>query len=318
MRANAVRRVALTGATGFIGRHLALALQRAGIAVRALVRPESRNISKLPPGCETRVVRLAEDAGIAGALAGADAVVYCAGSVRGARYQDFEAANVQGVAHIAAALAASAPATPLLLMSSLAASRPHVSPYARSKFEGEQAVRGASISWSILRPPPVYGPEDREMRALFVSIHRGLAPVLGPPGQRLSLLHVEDLARACLAWLDNVEACRGQVYAIDDGRERGYDWQAIIEEVKPGTGIRIRVPRTLLAAIGRVNLLGASLFGYAPMLTPGKVTELWQDSWLCDNSAFSAATGWTPRIRLKEGTQRLFEWGRSDKRLSRS
>jgi hypothetical protein len=57
--------------------------------------------------------------------------------------------------------------------------------------------------------------------------------------------------------------------------------------------------------------VGASkLLGYAPMLTPGKVRELIQPSWVGDNTAFTRATGWTPSIGLADGAERMFETAR--------
>lgn len=300
-------RVALTGATGFIGRQLQASLLDHGHAVRVLVRPASRNRGHILPACEVHEVPLTEPRAIAGALEGVDAAIYCAGSVRGARFADFEHANVIGARAMAQAVIAQSRDIPLLLISSLAASRPEVSHYARSKFEGERAVQSiARLEWSIIRPPAVYGPNDREMLPLLQAIRRGIAPIPGPAGQRLSLLHVEDLARAVLAWLAHHDRCGEQLFAIDDGREGGYDWDAIIAAVARGGALKLPIPRPLLAAVAGSNAALARWFGYAPMLTPGKVRELWQPEWLCDNAAFSAATRWRPRIALADGARQLF------------
>jgi len=66
------------------------------------------------------------------------------------------------------------------------------------------------------------------------------------------------------------------------------------------------VPGALLRVAGAINDFMARLFGYAPMLTPGKVRELQQEDWLCDNSAFSARTGWRPEIGLEAGARTIF------------
>lgn len=297
--------VALTGATGFVGRRLQAGLQAAGCAVRALVRPDSRNFNQLLPGVQAAPVALNDAAGLARALAGVQAVIYCAGSVRGAHLDAFRAANVDGVRAMLAALAGRR--IPLLLVSSLAASRPDVSDYARSKYEGEQVLAGADLPWSILRPPALYGPGDREMRPILQWLRRGLAPVPGPRDQRLSLLHVDDLVQAVLAWLRASEACIGGCYAIDDGTPGGYDWPRLGAAVA-GRPVRLLpVPGSLLHAVAHGNRLLSTLLGYAPMLTPGKVRELRQPDWLGDNRAFSAATGWQPRIGLAQGARELFE-----------
>lgn len=303
------RPVVLTGATGFIGRHLQARLLAQGLPVRALVRPRSRNLAQLHPACEALQVALDDNAALTRALADARAVIYAAGSVRGARPEHFHQANVAGVERTAQALAALAEPPPLLLLSSLAASRPELSDYAASKAAGERALaRHPGLPWTILRPPAVYGPGDREMLPLLVWIRRGVMLVPGPAGQRLSLLHVEDLAAAALAWLQGWPNCRDGTYAIDDGHPGGYDWPAIAEAVA-GRPLRpLRLPGAALHALAGANRWLALALGYAPMLTPGKARELTHPAWLgTDNPAFEAATGWRPAIGLAEGARRLFE-----------
>lgn len=300
-------RVLLTGATGFIGRRLQTHLLQRGVAVRALVRPASAATARLDPGCEVRLGELTDPHAVRAALGGVDVVVYCAGSVRGAGAADFEAANVAGVQTLVSVLEAGPAAPRVVLLSSLAASRPELSHYARSKHRGEEVLRSASdLDWTILRPPAVYGPGDREMRPLLDLVRRGLALRPGPAGQRLALLHVDDLVRAVAACIHHPDGCRHRTFAIDDGRSGGYDWRDIAAAVAGRPVPEVGVPGWLLKALAAINLTAARVAGYAPMLTPGKVRELQQVSWLCDNRAFIHATGWQPEIDLKRGAAALF------------
>lgn len=300
--------LALTGATGFIGRELQRQLMAAGHAVRALVRPGSRHRACLLPGVDAREVALDDVAGLARALAGVAVVVHCAGAVRGRTRADFAPANVDAVTALCAAAMAQAAPPRLLLISSLAATRPHLSHYAASKHAGEEALRAAQgIQWTILRPPAVYGPGDREMLPLFRAIRAGVALVVGPRAQRLSLLHVSDLARAVVACLAHPGPCTGRAFDLDDGQPGGYAWPDIIAAARGRLPVLpLYVPRALLAAVAAVNDQCARAFRYAPMLSPGKVHELSEPAWLCDNSALHAATGWSARIRLRAGIRQLF------------
>ncbi len=300
--------VALTGATGFIGHELQSQMLAAGYHVRALVRPDSQHRSQLLAGIHAVDVALTDKRKLVSALDGVAMVVHCAGAVRGAVPSDFANANIDGVRHLCLAAAAQSTPPHILLISSLAASRPQLSNYAHSKFEGEQVLRSmASLSWTILRPPAVYGPGDREMLPLFRAIRAGLALILGPSAQRLSLLHVEDLGRAVLACIDHQSVCSGLIFELDDGQERGYSWRDIISAARGVMPVcELHVPRSLLLALARLNLRLCALFGRAPMLTPGKVRELSEPSWLCDNSDLHAATGWVPQIPLRAGLRRMF------------
>ncbi|MCC6203240.1 MAG: NAD(P)-dependent oxidoreductase [Gammaproteobacteria bacterium] len=287
----------------------------ANFKVRVLVRPGSANAHRIDPRCDAVSIGLADHGHLAQVCGDATAIVYCAGSVRGARLADFLEANVHGVERMLQA-ASSQPQPPaFLLLSSLAASRPELSWYAQSKHQGERTLeRFPRLPWTILRPPAIYGPGDRELLPLLRAIRRGLAPLVGPVTQRLSLLHVSDLADAVLAWLGHCDACRSQTFAIDDGTPAGYDWPAIIGAVTSRAATTIRVPPGLLHLAAAANLAGARIFRYRPMLTPGKVRELCQPSWLCDNASFSAITGWSATIDLRSGARQLFEPGPGDHR----
>jgi nucleoside-diphosphate-sugar epimerase len=299
--------VLLTGATGFIGQRLQKTLISQGTSVVAVIRPQSAHKDALLDDAECIWADLSDIHALAPAISNASAVIYCAGSVRGRCLQDFDEANIAGVRSIVNAMNRTGGNIPLLLISSLAASRPHVSDYANSKFLGEQEVLlHARFSWSIFRPPAVYGPGDREMLPILKLARKGLVTPAGPADQRLSLIHVDDLTAAAAAWLKSWENCAGQIYTLDDGHASGYDWCEIAEIVSGGKYRRLNIPGWLLKGLGRINLAASRLLGYTPMLTPGKARELSQADWLCNNTALSAATGWSPRISLDAGIHKLF------------
>ena len=305
--------VAVTGASGFVGQALVAQLLESGWRVRALVHRQS--LALRHQALETVTGGLHDEDSLQQLLAGADAVVHAAGRVRGRTEQDFRPINADGAERIAR-IALTRPRPPrFILISSLAAREPGLSPYAASKREGEvrlaSVAEGTALSWAVLRPPAVYGPGDRELLPLFNAMAWGLTPLLGPPDARASLLHVSDLAVAILSLLDS--ETRG-TYEIHDGRSEGYSWEdiaTIVEDVTGrGRGWRLRVPGTLLRGVAAANLLAARLFGYLPMLTPGKVNELRHPDWVCDNTAFSRATGWQPTITLRDGLPLLLKRAR--------
>jgi len=283
------------------------ALLERGIRVRAMIRPDKITDSRLPKACEQIPVGLTEVDKLADIVADCSAVVYCAGSVRGRNTEDFSTANISGVKAMLEALEISNQAPPLLLLSSLAASRPELSDYAYSKHAGEQLVKDSSSAWTVLRPPAVYGPGDREMLPVLKMIRRGLLAHAGPSDQRLSLLHVDDLVNAVATWISAPQKCLHQTYAIDDGTPGGYNWMDIGEAVSKKKFSIFKVPHFVLNTAAHLNLLFSRVLGYAPMLSPGKVRELVQPEWLGDNTAFTGATGWQPQLDLKQGARQLFK-----------
>lgn len=300
--------VFITGATGFIGQRLVTSLLQHNHTVQALVRPANMPDKRIPESCEPVPLELTDVDGLRAVVAASDAVIYCAGSVRGREPGDFATANIHGVQALVDAMDGLDEPPPILLMSSLAASKPQVSDYANSKYLGEQVLESSNgLCWTILRPPAVYGPGDKEMLPVLKMARRGLLAHAGPPDQRLSLIHVDDLVSAICTWLSVPLKCAHQTFAIDDGTLRGYDWQAIGEAVSDGSFRTLKIPGFLLDGSARVNLLLSRLFGYSPMLSPGKARELQQTEWLCDNADFRRVTGWKPRLNLRQGARQLFK-----------
>jgi nucleoside-diphosphate-sugar epimerase len=296
--------VALTGASGFIGGTVLSRLLRDGVRVRALHR------SIAPPAAPPGAVEwirgsLADGESLERLVRSATAVVHCAGAVRGASPESFYQVNAEGVARLVQAAREAHPRPRFLLISSLAAREPQLSDYAGSKRRGEELLRrgAGGIAWTILRPPAVYGPGDRETRPLLLWLRRGVAPVIAGGEARFSLIHAEDLAAAVAAMLRRPR-WEPAVYELHDGHPRGYSWREVqaIAGAVFGRSVRgVRVPRSLLKALAGLNLALARRLGYAPMLTPGKVRELTHTDWVCDNTAITRAFGWKPAIGLAAG-----------------
>ena len=294
---------AVTGLTGFIGAHLAEKM----LGLHADVRAITRRSHRFDTPVQQRLTPLDDPDGLTEALAGADAVVHLAGTVRGRGLEDFRAANVDAVTNLCMAIDRQSPRPPLLLISSLAASRPELSDYAASKYAGEQALAAwPHLDYTILRPPAVYGPGEREMRPLFDWMRRGLTLVPGNPRQRLTFLHVDDLAGAIVTWLRDPGRCRHGLFHIDDGTPFGYDWPAIVRAVGAPRNRTVVLPVGIMNAIARLNLALSGVLRYAPMLTPGKVGELTRESWQGDDGSFGTLTGWRPRFDLERGLEQTF------------
>jgi len=276
--------------------------------VRALVRSTARAQPLARQGVALVAGDLDDTPALQELVAGCDAVVHGAGAVRGNSQADFDRVNVAGTAHLLAAVAQQDPRPRLLLLSSIVAREPQLSWYARSKREGEKLVEQlATRDWTILRPPAVYGPGDREMLPIFQWMRRGIALVPGAAGARTALIHVSDLVRAIEDCLRS-DAALGQTLALCDGRAGGYDWAemaAIAGELWSRPVRLFQVPRWLLDSVARCNSAAARVTGRAPMLTPPKLRELRHADWVVDNRDIEAATGWRPRVELRDGLQGL-------------
>lgn len=295
--------IALTGGTGFVGNHVVNVLTRHNSSLRLLARNPARSAS-LPRNVEVVHGSLEDDEALEELVATSDTVVHCAGSVRGATPEQFDQVNVEGTARLVRIARANG-CRRFLLLSSLAAREPQLSPYASSKHGGEEALKNGAgnMIWAALRPPAVYGPGDTEMLPLFHLMARGIAPVFGPADARFSLIFAPDLAEAIAAWAECGDPPSG-VFEIDDGKPGGYGWEEITNTIRAITGKpvrRIRVPAAVLRVPAAINWLLGRYFGRAPMLTPGKIRELRHPDWVCRRAPEFDALGWQPEHSLAQG-----------------
>lgn len=299
--------VAVTGVTGFVGPHLVAALARRGFKLRLLVRRWSPLPSLDRVTADMILGDLSEETALKRLVDGADAVVHAAGLIKARRPVDFMTVNRDGTA----LLSAIAPDARFLLLSSLAAREPQLSPYAASKRAAEEVVAGRSGPWLTVRAPAVYGPGDRETLAYFKAVARGLAPRPKVADARLSLIHVADLAEALALALEQPPS--PSTYEIDDGKEGGYTYRDMAVAAGRALGRRplsIAVPRAVMAAVAEVNAIRQSLGGSVQILTPGKVGEIFHSDWTTHDRRLAAALGFHPRFDLATGFGETILWYR--------
>jgi nucleoside-diphosphate-sugar epimerase len=301
------RLVAVTGATGFVGSHLVAALARHGWKIRLLVRRWSPLPSLAGVEAELVLGDVSDEAALRLLVDGADTVIHAAGLIKARRPADFMAVNRDGTALVSAL----APSARFVLLSSLAAREPLLSPYGASKRAAEEAVAGRSGPWLVVRAPAVYGPGDRETLAYFRAVARGVAPRPNLPDARLSLIHVADLADALALAVERPPPA--SVCEIDDGRDGGYDYgdmQAAAEAALGRTARTLAIPRVAMDGIAQVNRVSHALGGPVQILTPGKVKEIFHSDWTVHDRRLAAAIGFAARYDLARGFADTILWYR--------
>ena len=303
------RLAALTGATGFLGQHLVRALADAGWRVRLLARRDP--VSPFWRGLDPEVVPgdLGDGAALASLCAGADLVIHAAGLIAGAP-ERMRAVNVEGARRLAQAAGRTAPDAHVILISSLAAREPQLSPYAATKRAGEDAARAVlGPRLSIVRPPAIYGPGDRETLGLFQAAASSPAlPVLDPRA-RLAVIHVEDAARQIVAMAANPSA--GAV-GLCDARPEGYPWRELMQTASVALERQprlIRIPKALVFALASVAGASNGWRHGKVTFTLGKVRELTHLDWGIrpDELATGAPA---PVYDLLSGFQQTVAWYR--------
>jgi nucleoside-diphosphate-sugar epimerase len=306
---------AVTGATGFIGRHVVIALRRHGWEVRALVRRHPAGLLSPHHRLEVVLGDLSDPRALEKLVDGAAAIIHLGGLVKALRREEFYVANEGGTERLLQAAAAAAPAAPLVHVSSLAAREPHLSPYCDSKRRAElklAALAGERI-WTILRPPAVYGPGDLEILPLFKAAKLGLVPYPALPEAAFSMIHVADLADAVVACLQRSGPPQA-AFEIDDGVPGGYRWPDILGALGEAVGRKpagVRLPRRALAILARANGLLARAEGAARVLAPHKVAEIYWPDWVARGPRLQEISDWHPAFDAWNGFRDAAKWYKS-------
>jgi nucleoside-diphosphate-sugar epimerase len=306
-------RVLITGATGFVGSHVAQAFVRAGHEVRIAARAASdlRWISTLDAERVPLDVRgRPED--ISRAVQNVDVIVHAAGITRARRAGDYYAVNADGTRRLAAA-ALRAGARRFVLIGSLAARGPDgrghpASDYGWSKLEAERCLRSLNgrMEAVVLRPAAVYGPRDTDLLPLFGMARHGWLPIPSPAAP-LQPVYAEDVARAALA-AAREPAGFGPFPVAENGR---YAWSDVIAGLEKVFGRPVRavcLPAAAFVLAGRVAERAARPFSAVPLFDERRARDLAINAWTCDVSGTEKTLGWRAEVPLFEGLERAAQW----------
>lgn len=298
--------LAITGGTGFVGKHLIATARAQGFTLRALTRRPQADLD----GVHWVAGTLEDKDSLERLMQGAQAVLHIAGTINARTRAEFDRGNVTGTQNMLAAAERQGIAR-FIHLSSLSVREPQLSDYGASKAEAEQLVRASNRTWTILRPPAVYGPADHETLQVFRMVARGLAIL---PGKgRFSLIHVHDLAEALLALLDAPHT-KGQCYEISDGTPQGLshgDMARLIAQALGTKPLMLPLPAQALKLGAALDTLWAKMGGKLPKLSFDRANYLAHPDWTADPQALMAATAWRPRYDPASGIAQTAHWYRS-------
>lgn len=187
-----------------------------------------------------------------------------------------------------------------------------ISVYGRSKRLGEEHLIALAdrLPLTILRPPVVYGPRDRELLKVFRMVKARVMLVRDRGAARVSLIYVEDLARAVALSLSTPHPS-GSVFFLEDGE--AWSWPALGRAIGEGFGHSphtVRVPDWTLSVAARATAAYGRLTHRAVFFTPDKLIEMRQSNWACSSRAIRDTLGWRPQTRLADGARRTADWYR--------
>ncbi len=318
-------KVLVTGATGFVGGHLVDQLLARGDAVTALVRSPDKARRLADLGVRLIQGSLENPQALADAVAGQDVVYHSAALTGAIDEAEFLRANRDGTEGLARAAAALTTPPRLVLVSSMAAGGPAqrgvpkvsddadspVTMYGRSKLAGETVLRPLPLPWTIVRPPTVYGPRDRDnLLTIYKAARLGLAPVFGDGTSEVSVIHVSDLAAAIIA-AGTGDALLGKVWYVNHPEVLTMADMVRGIGTSIGRNVRlIRLPEGVTRPILGMTGWWAETFRRQTILRADKANEFYQDAWTADPTPFMTATGWHPAFDFVTGSRETAAWYR--------
>jgi uncharacterized protein YbjT (DUF2867 family) len=292
-------RIAITGANGFVGRHVIAALLEgeAPDEIRAIVRDPDRARSELTSaGLDLRRADVTDPASLAGVFDGVDVVVHTV-AIPTEREASFERVNAEGTRAVVRE-AERAGVRKIVHLSAIAASPESPYPFLRSKGQGQAAVTASSVPHVVLRPSVLFGPGDDFFPRLRFSLRFPVVPLPGGGVARFQPLHVLDLARTI------VVAARGPVAGIFElGGPLPVTYRELLEETM--RAYRIRRPTVPLP----VALMKPAAFVLERAMADPPVTVRQLDLLAVDNTpqpnAIDQVFGVRPRAFLGGGLSYL-------------
>lgn len=314
--------VLVTGGNGFIGKKLTDALLQEGYKVKIV----SRRLPKQQPvNPDVTIVKAdyQDVHSLAQAMQGCTAVYHLAAAIFGFKFQDFEKANTLATQNMVLAANQTQGLERFVYVSSLAASgyacsaqaprteadtpRP-CSDYGITKLGGEKAVYTLkdAISWTIVRPPIVYGRNDSGVSKIASWVRRGL--MVNTSGKGLfSFVYVEDLVQA-LVMIPKLQGTHKETFFIAE--EATYLWPVFINKMAVAMGVKKpfmpNAPLWALKLAAGIYSLAARFTGAQPALNYDKVKEAVIDGhWICSSAKWRKLSG-QKFTSLDEGLEKSF------------
>ncbi len=328
-----MKRILITGASGFIGGFLVEEGLRRGWEVTAAVRPTSDRTWLQDPDLRFLELDFRSEADLKSKLAGAgrfDYIIHNAGSTKERNREGYFANNFDNTKRFVDSLLSNNQIPEkFLFVSSLAAIGPvrydqrltpgqtprPVTFYGESKLAAEEYLASLhGFPWTAVQPTAVFGPREKGIYLAIKLAAQGWAFLIGTKPQQLSFIYVKDLVGLMYAALER--GLPGKRYLVTDGKAyANTELGKAVGAVSGKNPVQVKVPVGMVRLVAGISEIVGKWRGEVPPLNREKMSELTAESWLCDMTETFGDLQYQPRYDLYSGMQETIQWYKSNRWL---
>lgn len=329
-----MKKILITGASGFVGGFLVKESLRRGFNTYAGIRKSSKLDDLNHVAIHFFKADLSDKEALKEAFIkqnGFDYIIHNAGLTKTCKKSEFNLVNYQYTKNLVQAIEETGfKPEKFIYMSSLAAFGPGksgtqvaitndsdpkpISLYGKSKLKSELLIQSSTLPYIILRPTGVYGPKEKDYLLMYKSIKKGIETYVGKGEQYISFIYVKDLARLVFDAIESDH--RNKSYFVSDMRvHTTKSFNRIVKKELNKKTIRIVFPKALVNQVAFWGEQWGRMTGQVPTLNTEKFKDITCDNWLCDSSPLIDDFGFTPDYNLKDGIHESITWYKQHKLL---
>ncbi len=321
-----MQNIVLTGATGFIGQHLATAVLNSDHRLNILSRRQKGEFSGFETkGAKISICELSSKSILKLMTKNCDTVIHLAGTTKTLTEKEMFEVNVEYTKNLLDVC--DGRNIHFVYISSQAAAGPAIDPekpvkesdppnpltwYGKSKLKAEEEV----INWgkknnnkfTIIRPPSVFGPGEKDIFSCFKLMNKNLSFSIGYKEKRISVIYVKDLVSAIMHLVENVEPSGKTYFASSDHH---YSWEELFSAIAGSMNkkryLKLKLPEISAVPVAVFSEAMSKITKKPALLNSQKIIEMKQDFWVCSN-ALLKSTGWTPQYSLDEAMKETANW----------